>query len=119
MAWVYLVRCGDGSLYCGATVDLSRRMLQHQRGRGAKYIRARGYQGLATAWEVESLRVAQRVEWWLKQRPKAHKERLVAEVGEGLITTDGLPLAIAHLTGMVCDDLTDGLKRIIHDGPSR
>jgi len=119
MAWVYLVRCGDGSIYCGATTDLPRRMLQHQHGRGAKYIRAKGYQGLATAWEVASLRIAQRVEWWLKQRPKAHKERLIAEVGEGLIATKGLPLAIAHLTGMVPDHPTNDLERIIHDGPSR
>jgi putative endonuclease len=42
MAWVsYLLQCGDGSLYAGATSDLSRRLAQHARGRASKYTRAR------------------------------------------------------------------------------
>lgn len=35
---VYLVRCADGSLYCGITNDLPRRIAQHNAGKGAKYI---------------------------------------------------------------------------------
>ena len=35
---VYLLRCQDGSLYCGITTDLKRRVLQHNSGKGAKYI---------------------------------------------------------------------------------
>ena len=41
MAYVYILRCGDGSLYTGATVDVRRRLGQHQAGRGAKYTRSR------------------------------------------------------------------------------
>ena len=42
MAWfVYLLRCGDGSLYTGSTNDVSRRLAAHQRGKGAKYTRSR------------------------------------------------------------------------------
>ncbi|MGD1937928.1 MAG: GIY-YIG nuclease family protein [Cyanophyceae cyanobacterium] len=41
MAYVYILRCGDGSLYTGATVDVMRRLGQHQAGRGAKYTRSR------------------------------------------------------------------------------
>ncbi len=38
-AWfVYLLRCRDGSLYCGITSDLKRRLSQHNSGKGAKYI---------------------------------------------------------------------------------
>jgi putative endonuclease len=40
-AFVYLLRCGDGSLYCGWTVDLTRRVAQHEAGTGSRYTRAR------------------------------------------------------------------------------
>jgi putative endonuclease len=39
--YVYLVRCSDGSLYCGATTDPVRRITQHNHGVGAKYVRGR------------------------------------------------------------------------------
>lgn len=41
MYYVYLLRCSDGSLYCGYTVDLDKRVSQHNSGKGAKYTRAR------------------------------------------------------------------------------
>nr|MBA2262897.1 GIY-YIG nuclease family protein [Solirubrobacterales bacterium] len=40
-AWVYLLRCADGSLYCGWTSDLRARLLAHGAGRGARYTRTR------------------------------------------------------------------------------
>jgi predicted GIY-YIG superfamily endonuclease len=40
--WVYLLRCGDGTLYCGIALDVEARMKQHQDGKGAKYTRGRG-----------------------------------------------------------------------------
>ena len=42
MGWtVYMLRCGDGTLYTGCTNDLPRRLEAHRRGRGAKYTRSR------------------------------------------------------------------------------
>lgn len=42
MAWyVYMLRCGDGSLYTGSTTDVARRLREHQNGTGAKYTRTR------------------------------------------------------------------------------
>ena len=42
MGWtVYILRCGDGTLYTGATNDLPRRLEAHQTGKGAKYTRSR------------------------------------------------------------------------------
>lgn len=38
---VYMLRCGDGTLYTGVTVDLAKRLDAHQRGVAAKYTRAR------------------------------------------------------------------------------
>jgi len=41
MYFVYLLRCKDGSLYCGITTDLARRLAEHKSGKGSKYARAR------------------------------------------------------------------------------
>ena len=40
MNWVYILRCGDGSLYTGWTNDLERRFSAHASGKGAKYTRS-------------------------------------------------------------------------------
>lgn len=43
MPWtVYILRCGDGTLYTGVTNDMSRRLAAHENGTGAKYTRGRG-----------------------------------------------------------------------------
>lgn len=42
--FLYLIRCGDGSLYTGITTDVSRRLAEHRSGglRAARYLRGRG-----------------------------------------------------------------------------
>ena len=43
MSWsLYLLRCGDGTLYCGIALDVGARLEQHRAGKGAKYTRGRG-----------------------------------------------------------------------------
>lgn len=43
MSWkLYLLRCGDGTLYCGIALDVDARLAQHRAGKGAKYTRGRG-----------------------------------------------------------------------------
>ena len=39
---LYILRCGDGTLYTGITNDLPRRLYAHRAGTGAKYTRGRG-----------------------------------------------------------------------------
>ena len=39
---VYILECGDGTLYTGITDDLERRLQAHRAGKGAKYTRGRG-----------------------------------------------------------------------------
>lgn len=42
MTWmVYLLRCRDGELYCGVTNNLTRRLAQHNAGKGARYTASR------------------------------------------------------------------------------
>jgi len=52
MSWtVYLLKCADGTLYCGCTNDLPKRLAAHNRGQGAKYTRSR--RPVALAWQEE------------------------------------------------------------------
>ena len=39
---LYILRCGDGSLYTGITTDVEKRLAVHRSGKGAKYTRGRG-----------------------------------------------------------------------------
>lgn len=39
--WVYILRCGDGTLYTGTAADVERRAAVHNSGKGAKYTRSR------------------------------------------------------------------------------
>lgn len=39
---LYILRCGDGTLYTGITTDVDKRFAQHASGKGAKYTRGRG-----------------------------------------------------------------------------
>ena len=57
MPWVYILECADGSYYVGSTVDLARRVWQHQNGEGAAYTRIRRRQPVRLAWSVEIDRI--------------------------------------------------------------
>lgn len=76
--YVYLLTCSDGSYYTGVTVDIERRLRQHngELAGGARYTRGRRPVCLAWSQEAESRSVAQRIEAALKQLPKAQKVRL-------------------------------------------
>ncbi|MEC9446963.1 MAG: GIY-YIG nuclease family protein, partial [Chloroflexota bacterium] len=39
---MYILRCGDGTLYTGITNDLDHRLAEHESGHGAKYTKGRG-----------------------------------------------------------------------------
>ena len=40
--YVYILRCGDGSLYTGISPDVEARLQAHHAGKGARYTRGRG-----------------------------------------------------------------------------
>lgn len=42
MYFVYILQCGDKSLYTGITTDIARRLAEHKAGTGGHYTRARG-----------------------------------------------------------------------------
>jgi putative endonuclease len=74
---VYLLRCGDGSLYCGWTVDVDKRLAAHATGRASRYTSRRLPVALAAAWEMESASAARRMEWRIKQLTRPQKLALV------------------------------------------
>lgn len=78
MAFVYLLRCADGSLYCGWSVDLDRRLAAHQAGTASRYTRRRRPVEIAAAWRTESRSAAMSLEWRIKRLPREEKLRLVA-----------------------------------------
>ena len=77
MAFVYLLRCADGSLYCGWTVDIPKRIAAHEAGRGSRYVAARRPVALAASWEVPTHTDARRLEARIKQLTRAEKLELV------------------------------------------
>ncbi len=83
-AWfVYILECGDGTLYTGVTTDLERRVHEHNHSpQGARYTRTRRPLNLAYHEVTSSRSEAQRREWAIKQLPAVEKRRLISAQGE-------------------------------------
>ena len=79
VSWfVYLLRCGDGSLYTGIARDVRARLEQHVRGRGARYTRGRGPLTLIHVEEAATRGDAQRREAAIRRLRREAKEALAA-----------------------------------------
>lgn len=77
MAWyVYMLRCGDGTLYTGMTDDVERRLAAHRSGKGAKYTRGRGPLELVYTEEQPDKSSALRREFQIKKLPRERKSAL-------------------------------------------
>ena len=76
MPYVYLLRCGDDSLYCGWTTDLDRRLAAHCAGTASRYTRSRLPVELAAAIPVPDRSAALREEARIKRLPRAAKLQL-------------------------------------------
>jgi len=76
--FVYLLRCGDGSLYTGATNDLDSRLAKHASGRGAAYTRSHLPVELVYSEQLESRGDALRREAAIKRLSRAQKLTLIA-----------------------------------------
>ena len=77
-AWVYLLRCADGSLYCGWTVDVQRRLAAHAAGRASRYTASRLPVALEVVLPMADRSAARREEARIKRLPRAAKLALVA-----------------------------------------
>jgi len=81
VAFVYVLRCGDGSLYTGSAKDLGARLRQHRAGRASRYTRGRLPVTLLWTREFATWSEALREEHRIKQLRRRDKQALVAEGG--------------------------------------
>ena len=77
---VYLVRCADGTLYTGVTVDVARRVAEHNglRSSGARYTRARRPVKLVYQEAAANRSVACKREYTIKQMTRREKLALIS-----------------------------------------
>jgi putative endonuclease len=76
-AFVYIVRCRDGTFYTGTARDIAQRLARHDAGKGAKYTRSRG--PVRLMWQEGPMTVSRalRREHQLKQLTKPQKHALI------------------------------------------
>lgn len=74
---LYILRCGDGSLYTGISVDAAKRLEQHRSGKGAKYTRGRGPLEMVYLEQCEDHSGALHRELEIKAMTKEEKENLI------------------------------------------
>ena len=76
--YVYIIECGDESLYTGWTNNLEKRFKAHNEGRGAKYTRGRGPLKLVYFEEYESKVDAMKREYAIKKMTREKKIELIS-----------------------------------------
>lgn len=82
MSWVcYVLRCADGTLYCGITNDLDKRLASHNAGEGAKYTRGRTPVSLVHCESCADKSTALKREMEIKGLPRMKKLVLI-EAGQ-------------------------------------
>ena len=74
---LYILRCGDGSLYTGITTDVERRLEEHRSGKGAKYTRSRGPLELAYVEDCDDKSAALKREYEIKSLARTEKLKLI------------------------------------------
>lgn len=77
--FVYILRCGDGTLYTGSTDNIERRLAVHQSGKGAKYTRSRGPLTLVYQEELPDKSTALKREAAIKKLTRPQKLQLLKE----------------------------------------
>jgi putative endonuclease len=77
VAFVYLLRCADDTLYCGWTTDIDRRLAAHRSGTASRYTRSRRPVELAVVIPVADRSAALREEARIKRLTRDAKLRLI------------------------------------------
>ena len=65
--FVYILECGDDSVYTGITNDVNKRMTAHKAGLGSKYVKARGFKQLLHTIKAIDKVDAAKMEYKIKQ----------------------------------------------------
>ena len=81
MAYVYILKCVDGSYYTGSTVDIEKRIKAHvlKLPTAAKYTRSHTVVDVSAIWEAPSLSFACKLEYFIKRKlSHAQKQQIVS-----------------------------------------
>lgn len=78
-AWVYMLRCSDGSLYTGWSADLERRLRSHQAGTASRYTASRRPVELVFSRPMPDRSAAMREEARIKRLDRAGKLALLPD----------------------------------------
>jgi putative endonuclease len=81
MAYSYILRCADGTLYTGWTTNLERRLRAHQAGKASRYTRGRLPVTLVYHQEHSTPGDARRHEAEIRRLPREKKLRLIGSAG--------------------------------------
>jgi len=73
-----LLECADGTYYVGVATDLKDRLLQHNKGQGARYTRGRRPVRLVWSQSCANYAEARALEARLKRWSREKKKQLVA-----------------------------------------
>ena len=110
MAYIYMVRCQDASLYTGIAQDVGRRMREHyyKKKTGAKYTKSRQVESLEMVWKTDSWAGAARLENYVKHLKKAQKEELIRhpETGGGTVWRKAERGTVRTLSGTESSDVS-------------
>lgn len=74
---LYILRCGDGTLYTGITTDVEKRFASHSAGKGAKYTKGRGPLQLVYCEQCGDHSTALKREIEIKKLSRNEKEKLI------------------------------------------
>lgn len=80
--YTYMVRCADGTYYCGYAADLEARLRAHNSGKGAKYTRSRLPVTLVYSEEFDTKQDAMSREWHIKRLSRVGKQALIDQQKE-------------------------------------
>ena len=80
--YVYLLECGDKTLYCGVTDDVERRLAMHRSGKGAKYTRGRAPLELVYTEQCQSHSHALKRECAIKRMTRQEKLNMIQAAAE-------------------------------------
>lgn len=77
MYYVYMLLCGDDTIYTGISTDVERRVEEHRSGKGARYTRAKGVKRLLHTERKRSRSTASKREAEIKRMTREEKLALI------------------------------------------
>lgn len=80
--YTYILKCFDGTLYCGWTNNLTKRLIAHNKGTASKYTRARRPVELVYYEEFETKKEAMSREYHIKKLSRQEKIELIKNSGK-------------------------------------